>query len=289
MKTKFTAFQLDSDGSSFSFYKSGRYTLIEARIPKAGLSELVNDLKLHGRDRIDKLHITSWDDDHCKYDDLIQILNQLRPDVIEIPSYTPETESGQLCKKTIQGYDDIHQGYKPNVVEISKEYLATLTPGASWGTTEIAYPSDYESANSNDKSLIRLFRSEGFHVLSLGDCESAEIAKRLMQCNLIRTEVDVLILPHHGADNGFITGEFLDTVKPKIAISSSNHGNQYEHPSPNIRSLLTTRNIPLFTTKHGNVLIKHLVGEDRYGVHDYKSDNEKKEPVEYYTPKRSMN
>lgn len=43
-KTKFRAFQLDSEGSLFSFYSSNRYTLIEARIPKGGIEVLRSDL-----------------------------------------------------------------------------------------------------------------------------------------------------------------------------------------------------------------------------------------------------
>ena len=57
-----------------------------------------------------------------------------------------------------------------------------------------------------------------FQILSLGDCENIEIAKRIMANEILQREVDIMILAHHGADNGFTTLEFLKTIKPKVCI-----------------------------------------------------------------------
>lgn len=286
METKFRAFQLDSEGSLFSYYKPNHYVLIEARIPKDGIKIISEDLKFHGKTSIDTLHITSWDLDHCKYDDLIQILNHFRPNTIEIPSYLPDTDTGKLCRNTIVGYDDIHQKYKPNVRVMSKEYISKLYNAKPLEANNVVYHSTYDSTNKNDMSLIKLFRSNGFNVLSLGDCESLEIANYLLSAGFVTTEVDVLILPHHGADNGFLTGEFLDKVKPKICVCSSNHGNQYEHPKPNIRALLSSRNIPLMTTKRGDVIIHHKKNTTLSVALNLISNNEDKEAPLHFTPKR---
>lgn len=286
METKFRAFQLDSEGSLFSFYKPNLYYLIEARLPKGGLDVLIDDLKFHGKTHADVLHITSWDVDHCRYSELIQILNHLRPNIIEIPSYLPTTDTGQLCRKTILGYDDIHQHYKPNVQVMSQEYISGLPNAESLGTSNVVYHSAYDSQNKNDMSLIKLFRSKGFNVLSLGDCESQEIAEYLLRAGFITTEVDVLILPHHGADNGFLTGEFLDKVSPRIAVCSSNTGNQYEHPTANIRALLSTRGIPLMTTKRGDVIVVHEKNATKSRALNLISNNEDKVPDTFFTPKR---
>jgi competence protein ComEC len=286
LETKFRAFQLDTAGSLFSFYKADYYTLIEARIPKAGIEAIIEDLKFHGKERIETLHITSWDTDHCSYGDLIQILNKLRPGVIEIPSYEPDSDTGKLCKKTIEGYDDIHQKYKPNVKIISKDYISKLPNATSFHTNDVVYHSHYDSDNKNDMSLIRLFRSNGFNVLSLGDCESQDIANYLLRTGFITTEVDLLILPHHGADNGFITGDFLDKVKPKLAVCSSNTGNQYDHPRPNIRALFSNRNIPLMTTKRGDVIVLHEKEKKQSIAINFIGDSETIERKEHFIPKR---
>ena len=286
LETKFRAFQLDTDGSLFSYFKSNHYTLIEARIPKGGINIIITDLEFHEKRNIDTLHITSWDTDHCSYNDLVQILNKLRPSIIEIPSYEPDTDTGKLCKKTIEGYDDIHEKYKPNVRVMSKEYISQLPNAEANDTNNVVYHSTYNSDKKNDMSLIKLFRSTGFNVLSLGDCESQEIAKYLLAVGFITTEVDVLILPHHGADNGFLTGDFLDKVRPKIAICSSNHGNEYDHPKPNIRALFSARNIPLMTTKRGDVIALHEKSSKVSRALNLISNNEDKEPEVHFIPKR---
>lgn len=286
METKFRAFQLDSEGSLFSYYKPNLYYLIEARLPKGGLNVLKKDLEFHKKSQVDVLHITSWDVDHCNYDDLLQILNHLKPNIIEIPSYLPDSDTGKLCRNTLIGYDDIHQHYTPNVQVMSKDFISKLDNAPARGSNNVVYHSLYDSQNKNDMSLIKLFRSGGFNVLSLGDCESQEIANYLLSAGFITTEVDVLILPHHGADNGFITGEFLDRVSPRIAICSSNTGNQYEHPKANIRALLNARGIPLMTTKRGDVIVIHENNTTQSRALNLISNNDDKVPDTFFTPKR---
>jgi competence protein ComEC len=285
METKFRAFQLDTDGSLFSYFKPGTYTLIEARIPKGGIQVLKSDLKLHGKDKIDVLHITSWDNDHCNYDDLVQILNNFRPETIEIPHYTPDTDTGKLSLKIITKYYEIHEYYKPNIRIISPTFIKSLPNAKSKGTGDVVYSSKENTDKKNDMSLIKLFRSAGFNVISLGDCECSTIANTLMTYSFITTEVDVLILPHHGADNGFITSAFLDKVKPKIAICSSNYGNQYEHPKQSIRDLLYEKGIPLYTTKTGDVHVIHKKGETITNVFNMMSDNTNVSSKNSFTPK----
>lgn len=284
--TKFRAFQLDSDGSLFSHYKNDVYTLIEARLPKGGLEELEKDLRIHGKSNVDVLHITSWDNDHCDYQSLIEILNNLRPDRIEVPGYEPDSETGRLCRKTLLGYDRIHQDRIINVVEINADFLRRLPRAERNTTSNVVYEPDYTSDKKNDWSLIELIRSPGFNVLSLGDSESIKTAGRISGSEIIRGEMDVLILPHHGADNGFITGDFLDAVKPKIAVCSSNNGNPYDHPRQNIRNLLSDRNIPLMTTKRGDVIIGQLEGNSYAVAISYQGDNREVQNDQLFYPKR---
>jgi competence protein ComEC len=65
-------------------------------------------------------------------------------------------------------------------------------------------------------------------------------------------------MAHHGADNGFTTSTFLKATKPTLAIATSNYGNQYDHPKPEIRELLHKYEVRLFTTKTGDVIVKSI-------------------------------
>lgn len=263
METKFRAFQLDSPGSLFSYYKKDKYTLIEARLPKGGVEVLRDDLKIHKKEKIDCLHITSWDDDHCDMDSLTQIMNQFRPSLIEIPGYEPKSDTGKACKRVIMKYDDIHQRYVNNVTIYNQETIKNLSPASAWGSGDVVYPSLFNVDNSNDMSQIRLFRSSGFNVLSLGDCESIDITNNLMRyATFIRDETDVIILPHHGSENSMLTPEFLDYCKPNLTICSSNHDNEYSHPRPKVVQMLANRNIKNITTKNGDVIIYKHINED---------------------------
>jgi len=287
--SKFTAFQLDSPGSLFSFYKEDFYYLIEARLPKGGIDELLTDMAYHNKTTIDVLHITSWDADHCTYDDLIQIINKLRPSRIEVPDYLASSEDGKLCQKVIYSYDDIHQRHVHNVQAINDNYISSLPNASLGGSSNVIYKSMFNCDNKNDMSLIKFFRSVGFNVLSLGDCESSQIANRLANDAILSKEVDVLILAHHGANNGFTSPALLDALKPKIAICSSNNDNQYDHPHTEVYNMLAYRNIPLMTTKRGNVTIYQVNGDDGAVATNLISNNEVVDTRTGFIPKRFAN
>ena len=287
--TKFRAFQLDSPGSLFSYFKNNHYTLIEARLPKtgqAGLDIVKADLAFHNKETIDLLHITSWDADHCTTNDLREILNHLRPSVIEVPSYDPVTEDGRTCQRWINVINTLFESYAPTIRIVNREYLDSLTVAPPRGENSIAYRSKFDCDNKNDMSQIRLFRSKGFNVLSVGDCECSTIADSISGCSMLQTETDVLILAHHGAANGFTSGKLLDILKPKIAICSSNYGNHYDHPRQEVCGLLSSRGIPLMTTKRGDVVIYQMEGADTAVAVNMASNNEIAETAIGIRPKR---
>lgn len=250
-KTRFRAFQLGSPGSSFSYSVDNHFTLIEARINDINGPNILMEMKLAGCSTIDCLHITSWDQDHCSFSELEQILKYLKPRRIEYPGYTPHTDSGTRSLRAIKNYSTQNQSV---INEISPAYISSLEPGEKLKYNDIVYNPRSISDNSNDNSIVKLFRSGRFAILSLGDCEDATIAKRIMNCDLAK-ETDILILAHHGADNGFTTREFIQHIKPKIAICSSNYDNQFEHPKQSIRDMLYQEGVALYTTKTGDVVI----------------------------------
>lgn len=92
--------------------------------------------------------------------------------------------------------------------------------------------------------------------------EDHDISARLRRDKFLTREVDVMILAHHGADNGFTNKPFLQRVEPKLVICSSNYDNQYDHPTQEIRDLLFEQGIRLLTTKTGDVVIKSIGNHD---------------------------
>lgn len=250
--TRFRAYQLGTKGSSFTYSVGNHITLIEARFNDTNKSNVIAEVKRIGESRIDCLHITSWDEDHCNYSELQEILRVLKPYRIEYPWYTPDTENGLNSKRLIEKYvkDNSLTG-----LAVSPDYINSLEEGKELKYNDILYNPTYEADNHNDNSLVKFFRHGKFTVLSLGDCEDAAIARSIMGCSMASKEVDVMILAHHGADNGFTTKAFIEKINPKVAICSSNYDNQFEHPKPEIRQMLYEAGIPLYTTKTGDVII----------------------------------
>lgn len=264
--TRFRAYQLGECGASFSFSANEHFTLIEARYNDYNKPHIWWEMRQRGISRIDVLHITSWDDDHCRATELKNLLEELSPRLIEYPAYEHDTENAKESLRLIKGYKKGQQYcITPEVV---KGCPKTRLVGQ-----DVFYNSFYQYlGTSNDKSIVKFFRMGSFTVLSLGDCESPDIRDRLMQEEILQKEVDVLILAHHGADNGFTTSEFLRAINPKVAICASDYGNKYGHPDQVILNRLNNCGISYFSTKQGDVIAQY---KDKYHfiVSNYGADN----------------
>ena len=259
--TRFRAYQLGNPGSSFSYFNGKHFNLIEARYNDGNKESLKSELKECGVSEVYELHITSWDQDHCVASQLEEILTTFNPNKIEYPGYTPHTDSGKDSLKIIQAYKNKNSTKK--IIQVTPEYISSLDTAENYGYNDILYhPKSIDEESPNNNSTVKQFRSGSFNVLSLGDIESTQISSGLKRQKTVNSEVDVMILAHHGADNGFTTSSFLRTVKPSIAIASADYANQFKHPKPEIRDLLNKYDIPIFTTKTGDVVIysigKHI-------------------------------
>ncbi|MBA4064838.1 MAG: hypothetical protein C0501_14215 [Isosphaera sp.] len=256
--TRFRAYQLGNAGSSFSYFDSKTFTLIEARLTDLSRPHVAKEMEICNVSRIGCLHITSWDTDHSKESELKEILDTYYPEKIEYPGYEPKSETAIKCRDLIIAYrNKLKAINRPAVVRsIDPPYVKSLSPSDRLGYRDVVYHPKYLSEKSNDNSTVKLFRTGCFNVASLGDVENPMIGAYLRGCPLFKSEVDVLILAHHGADNGFTTGKFLKAVKPKMAICSSNYDNMYDHPRDEIRELLYENDIPLYTTKTGDVAVQ---------------------------------
>lgn len=254
LPTRFRAYQLKTKGASFSYWDSKRFTLIEARVTEASRQNLINELRCCNKTHVDTLHITSWDDDHCALGELQEILSTWKPSKIQYPGYTPTTDNGKKCLNEICDYvADRHN--TATGVAVTPEYIKSLGNAESYGYRNVLYHPRTIVDKSNDNSTVELFRTGCFNVLSLGDVESHDIAAFIKASKIACREIDVLILPHHGANNGFLTSDLLDELKPKLAVCGVNFDNQYDHVADEIRALLSRKRVPLATTARGDVIV----------------------------------
>lgn len=259
LPTRFRAYQLKTAGASFSYFDSKQFILIEARVTDVSRPNLAGELDICNKMRIDKLHITSWDQDHCALEDLREILATWKPRTVQYPGYVSSTDNGKECLKEILDY--VAKGKNATTgIAVTPEYVKSLGDAGAYGYRNVIYHPRTLVDKSNDNSTIKLFRTGCFNVLSLGDVESPDIAALIKASKIACGEIDVLIVPHHGANNGFITSDLLDELKPKLAVCGVNFDNQYRHVAEEIRTLLSRKGIDLATTARGDVIVSSAKG-----------------------------
>ncbi|MEV0031294.1 ComEC/Rec2 family competence protein [Nocardia sp. NPDC050793] len=82
----------------------------------------------------------------------------------------------------------------------------------------------------NDRSLVIAAATPAGRILFTGDIESPAQLRLLRDPATLRA--DILKVPHHGSRT--TTSEFLDAVRPRLAIISSGADNTFGHPHPKI-------------------------------------------------------
>lgn len=284
--TRFRAYQLGTEGSSFSYFDGSHFTLIEARLTEKSKASVEEEVMACSVSHIDCLHITSWDNDHCSPSELDTIFETYQPRTIEYPGYPPHTDTAKEALKKILDYKKNRP--KTTLRKVGPPYINSLNKAEKLGYKNIFYHPRSLYEDSNNNSTVKFFRSGSFNVASLGDVEDTNISAMLARSNMFSQELDILILAHHGANNGFITSNFLRKTKPSVAIASSNYDNKYEHPRQEIRDLLYEHDVPLFTTKTGDIIIESIPPHTRnYKVFNLISNSEKISSINTFKSKKS--
>jgi competence protein ComEC len=258
--TRFKAYSLGSEGGSYSYYADGHFTLVEARVTNTNYKAILAEMAACGKKTIDTLHITSWDVDHCKCDELEWILKHLRPTKIEYPGYPPHHEESTACLQKIQAYQRARQAEGSNVatVSITPDYINGLELGSKLGYQDIVYHPRSIYEESNDNSTVKMFRRGSFNVASLGDVEHDFIGAGLRRCSIFCSEIDVLILPHHGSEHSVLSRRFLREVQPQLGVCSNDYDDKHGHPDEVVVEWFREFGIPLVCTKTGDVLVESM-------------------------------
>jgi competence protein ComEC len=256
--TRFRAFQLGTPGSSFSYFADGHFTLIEGRLTDLSRITLKQEMDICGAQFADVLHITSWDMDHCSASELPDLLKLVRPLRIECPGYAPHSDTGKACLRLISAYtaERREDNRTKQIVRITPEYIYSLQHAEDLAFKDTLYnPLHIDEGCPNNNSTAKHFRKGSFNLLSLGDIECSNISARLRRNTILRRETDIMILAHHGADNGFTNKKLINHLEPSLAICTSDYSNQYDHPRQEIRDLLYEHSVRLMTTKTGDVIV----------------------------------
>lgn len=168
----------------------------------------------------------------------LQQLGALRPDVLVLSHADNDHIGGfeRLANVSTQSNvleaKQIHASFVMNhhaYQDCSNQQPAWIWEGVSFRYLNVParnYPNDKD----NNKSCVLLIETAQQKILLAGDIES-EAETRLL--NVLPTEIDVLLVPHHGSRTS--SGQaFLDKLNPKLAIIQAGFSNRYGHPHKDV-------------------------------------------------------
>lgn len=99
---------------------------------------------------------------------------------------------------------------------------------------DILWPEEKQISDNvlNNNSILAKFVHNNFSMLCTGDIE--EIAeKAILNTNINNLKSTVLKVAHHGSKTSSIE-EFVNNVKPKIALIGVGENNKFGHPNANV-------------------------------------------------------
>ncbi|WP_337110514.1 ComEC/Rec2 family competence protein [Prescottella equi] len=112
-------------------------------------------------------------------------------------------------------------------------------------------PADAEDG-ANDASLVLMAETAAGRLLLTGDVE--EDGQRALLRSKIPLRADVLKVPHHGSRT--TSPEFLDAVRPRVALVSVGADNTFGHPNPGILQRLAALGaVTVRTDRDGDVAV----------------------------------
>lgn len=238
--TLYQKFTLDDGKLHLVFCNVGQGDAIFIRTPKGG--DLIIDggpddqvLNCLGR------HMPFWDRQiemailtHFQADHLTGLISVVKS--YSLMLFASSVSSGET------------EGAKELKRQIEKKKIETVTIKQGDGfftkdgvSLQVLWPRR-QAGQANDLSVVSLLSYEEFKVLLTGDA-GAQISNQIDNV----PSVDILKVPHHGSQTS-LDEQFLDKVKPYLAIISVGKNNSYGHPAPETIRILSDKEIKILRT-----------------------------------------
>ncbi len=201
------------DGFLVSYSVDMEFVLIGGCYNKSLITSVCEEMRIAGCDSIDLLHIPSWDNMFCKDEQIVDLLNELQPTEVEIPSYVPCDAVGKTCKKNIMEF--CNESYISKLTECSPKYINksdSVLRGKYLSPTK-----EYDKPKDND--VVFLYNMGRFSVLSTGMVESRDVVDDIMTKDNIQ-ELAVLLV-YRIDQSPFVNSAFIEKYQPLIIIDTT--------------------------------------------------------------------
>jgi competence protein ComEC len=209
-----------------------------------GARALLPALLGEGVKRLDALVMTHPDNDHCG-------------GLVDISAYLPVREVWMApgwnragCAGKLLGLPGVRTRF------LSRGQRLTL---GRWRLTAL-HPTVDDHQPVNERSLVLLAEAHGRRALLTGDVEKGA-ERDLVECCARDLHADLLKVAHHGSRTSS-TEDFLEAVKPHLALISVGVGNVYHHPSPEVVERLGEHHARVLRTDRAGEIVVRF-GRDR--------------------------
>lgn len=231
---------------------AGKVLLIDggsSDVTQVGKYRISKFLKYYGIKAIDYLFITHSDSDHVS--GLREILCEPDHMGFEIGMVVmPEIE------KRDEGYEALEKEIRQKGVMVQKMRKGDAL---QFGEMELKclHPSpDYDWKSENDYSIVLQVSYHRFLGILTGDLEKAGEDAILDSLE----DVDYLKVGHHGS-KGSSSQDFLEKLKPEIAVISAGKGNRYGHPAEETLERLGAIGAKIYSTIDCGAVTVEVDGE----------------------------
>ena len=195
--------------------------------------------------KVDFLIISHFDSDHCK--NANDIIENLKVKNIVI---TKQAEKSQEFENIIK----LAKKRNVNIILLKAGNTLTIDKQINF---KILWPDNalIEENPINNNSIVAKLEYKNFSMLFTGDIE--EIAEKHIISKYSEQILNstVLKVAHHGSDTSSIE-EFINVVKPKIALIGVGDNNKFDHPSNSVIDILKSYGTNIYRTDvHGEITL----------------------------------
>ena len=197
--------------------------------------------------RLDYLVLTHGDPDHIG--GAPSILREFRPrevwEGIPVPRFEPLTALRMAVQASRARWANVYAG---DGTEVDGVQVTARHPT----------PADWERQKvRNDDSIVLELRWRDVSVLLTGDI--GKVPERAVALTLSPSRLRILKVPHHGSLTSS-TREFLEAVRPRVAVVSAGRGNHFGHPVPEVIDRYREIGAELFRTDQDGAVMVDIDG-----------------------------
>jgi competence protein ComEC len=213
-------------------------------------------LRSYGISRIDMMVLSHPHDDHLK--GLLTVLRDFKVDRV----LDPGIPHPSICyQEFLSIIDERH-------IEYHRALRGQKIDFGDGVTAEVLHPRlplmEGTRDDTNNNSIVLRFSYDHWKVLFTGDASEAAEADILSA--RLNPHSDVLKVGHHGSATA-TSDEWLDAVRPRVAVISVGRRNTFGHPAPSTLRRLDQHGVKVFRTdRNGAVSIRLCKGSDRITI-----------------------